>query len=46
MGLATIASGPLFDRFGTQGYLLMAGMSIAGLLGAVRLYSLRHLDPA
>ena len=46
MGLATMASGPLFDRFGTQGYLLMAVMSVAGLAGAVRLYSFKRLDPA
>ena len=24
MGVATLASGPLFDRFGAYGYLLMA----------------------
>lgn len=46
MGAATMASGPLFDRFGAQGYLLMTAMSVAGLLGAVRLYGLRRLDPA
>ena len=46
MGLATMASGPLFERFGSQGYLLMAAMSIAGLIGAVRLYGLKRLDPA
>jgi PPP family 3-phenylpropionic acid transporter len=45
-GLATMASGPLFDRFGARGYLLMAAMSAVGLIGAVRLYSLRRLDPA
>ena len=46
MGLATMASGPLFDRFGAHGYLLMSAMSLAGLIGAVRLYSLKRLDPA
>ena len=46
MGLATMASGPLFDRFGAHGYLLMSAMSVAGLIGAVRLYSLKRLDPA
>jgi PPP family 3-phenylpropionic acid transporter len=46
MGLATLASGPLFDHAGTRGYLLMALMSAAGLAGAVRLYSLKRLDPA
>ena len=45
-GLATMASGPLFDRFGAKGYLLMAAMCAVGLIGAVRLYSLRRLDPA
>jgi len=46
MGAATMASGPLFDRFGAQGYLLMAAMSLAGLIGAFRLYRVRALDPA
>ncbi|HVI33367.1 MFS transporter [Phenylobacterium sp.] len=45
-GLATIASGWLFDRYGAQGYLLMAALCIAGLIGAVRLYGVRRLDPA
>jgi PPP family 3-phenylpropionic acid transporter len=44
-GIATIASGWLFDRWGAQGYLLMAAMSAAGLIGAVRLYGMRRLDP-
>jgi PPP family 3-phenylpropionic acid transporter len=46
MGVATMASGPLFDRFGAQGYLLMSAMCAAGLIGAVRLYGVRKLDPA
>ncbi|HKP78305.1 MAG TPA: MFS transporter, partial [Phenylobacterium sp.] len=46
MGVATMASGPLFDRFGAQGYYLMAAMSAAGLVGAVRLYGMGRLDPA
>ncbi|HZZ34057.1 MAG TPA: MFS transporter [Phenylobacterium sp.] len=45
-GLATLASGPLFDRFGAKGYLLMVAMCAVGLVGAIRLYSLRRLDPA
>jgi PPP family 3-phenylpropionic acid transporter len=45
-GLATMASGPLFDRYGALGYLLMSAMSAAGLMGAMRLYGLRRLDPA
>jgi len=43
-GLATIASGWLFDRYGAQGYLLMSAMSAAGLVGAVRLYGVKRLD--
>ncbi|PZQ63816.1 MAG: MFS transporter [Phenylobacterium zucineum] len=46
MGVATMASGPLFDRFGAQGYLLMSAMSVAGLIGVLRLYGVRRLDPA
>lgn len=45
-GLATMASGPLFDRFGAQGYMLMAAMCLVGLIGAFRLYGVRRLDPA
>ncbi|WP_366501715.1 MFS transporter [Phenylobacterium sp.] len=45
-GLATMASGPLFDRFGAQGYFLMSAMCVAGLIGALRLYGVRRLDPA
>jgi len=45
MGLATMASGPLFDRFGAQGYFLMTLMSALGLIGAFRLYGVRKLDP-
>jgi PPP family 3-phenylpropionic acid transporter len=45
-GLATMASGPLFDRVGSQGYLLMSAMCVAGLVGAVRLYGISRLDPA
>lgn len=39
MGLATLASGPLFDRFGAGGYLAMGLMSAAGLAGAVLLFT-------
>lgn len=45
-GLATMASGPLFDRFGAQGYFLMSGMCAVGLIGAARLYGIGKLDPA
>ncbi len=34
MGAATLASGPLFDRFGAGGYLAMTAVSALGLLGA------------
>ncbi len=43
-GLATLASGPLFDRYGAHGYWLMAAMSAVGLIGACRLYAVRRLD--
>lgn len=43
MGLATLASGPLFDRFGAGGYLLMAAMCAAGLVAGARLYRERRL---
>jgi PPP family 3-phenylpropionic acid transporter len=43
-GVATAASGQLFDGFGARGYLLMAAMSAAGLLGAFRLYGMKRLD--
>ncbi|HEY3949441.1 MFS transporter [Phenylobacterium sp.] len=45
-GIATMISGWLFDRVGAQGYLLMSAMCVAGLLGALRLYGERRLDPA
>ena len=44
MGLATLASGPLFDHFGAKGYLLMAAMCLAGTAGALRLYAIGRLD--
>ena len=37
IGLATLASGPMFDAWGAAGYLAMTAMSAAGLLGALRL---------
>jgi PPP family 3-phenylpropionic acid transporter len=43
-GLATLASGPLFDSIGARGYLAMSGMAAAGLLGALGLYRIRRLD--
>jgi PPP family 3-phenylpropionic acid transporter len=45
-GLATLGSGWLFDHYGARGYWLMAVMCVAGLVGAVRLYGMRRLDPA
>ena len=37
IGLATAASGPLYDRFGAGGYWAMAAMAAAGLLAAAPL---------
>jgi PPP family 3-phenylpropionic acid transporter len=37
IGLATAASGPLYDRFGAGGYAAMAAMSVAGLIAAASL---------
>lgn len=37
IGLATAASGPLYDRFGAGGYWAMAALAGMGLLAAVRL---------
>ena len=37
IGLATAASGPLYDRFGAGGYWAMAAMAAAGLIAAVPL---------
>jgi PPP family 3-phenylpropionic acid transporter len=44
-GLATMASGPLFDHVGAKGYLLMTAMCAVGVLGCLRLYGVRRLDP-
>lgn len=40
IGLATLASGPLFDAYGAGGYLGMTGMTLLGLVAAVVL--IRH----
>lgn len=45
-GVATMASGWLFDRVGASGYLLMSAMCVAGVAGALRLYGDRRLGPA
>lgn len=37
IGLATVASGALYDRFGAGGYWAMAGMATAGLLATLSL---------
>jgi PPP family 3-phenylpropionic acid transporter len=34
IGLATLASGPLFDAFGALGYLAMAALGVLGLIGS------------
>jgi PPP family 3-phenylpropionic acid transporter len=39
-GLATLASGPLFDAFGAHGYLTMALMAGLGVAGAIALTGL------
>jgi PPP family 3-phenylpropionic acid transporter len=44
-GLATMASGPLFDSVGARGYLLMTAMCVVGVAGSLRLYGVRRLDP-
>lgn len=38
LGIATLASGPLFDAFGPFGYLSTAAMALLGLGGAVLLW--------
>ncbi|MFM1959977.1 MAG: hypothetical protein RL588_1494 [Pseudomonadota bacterium] len=43
-GLATLASGPLFDAVGARGYLAMTVMALAGLAGALALYRIRRLQ--
>ncbi|MFN3230202.1 MAG: MFS transporter, partial [Asticcacaulis sp.] len=40
IGLATLASGPLFAAFGSGGYLAMAGMALAGTVGTAWIH--RH----
>ena len=35
IGLATLASGPLYDAFGSGGYLAMAGLAGVGLLAVL-----------
>ena len=37
LGIATLASGPLFDAFGAFGYLATAVMALLGLVGAILL---------
>ncbi len=44
IGLATIASGALYDSVGAYGYVAMAAMSALGLAGALRLYGVKRLD--
>ena len=39
IGLATAASGPLYDRFGAGGYWAMAAVAVAGLIAAAPLRS-------
>jgi len=44
-GLATMASGPLYDHVGARGYLLMTAMCVIGVAGSLRLYGVRRLGP-
>jgi PPP family 3-phenylpropionic acid transporter len=44
-GVATLMSGWLFDHAGVHGYLLMSGMCAVGMVGVLRLYAVRRLDP-
>lgn len=37
IGLATLASGPLYDAVGPRGYLAMSGLALVGLVFALRL---------
>lgn len=37
IGMATLASGPLYDRFGAGGYMAMAAMALVGVVVALRL---------
>lgn len=42
IGLATAASGPLYDAFGLKGYLAMAALALVGGLAGLTLRSGRH----
>jgi PPP family 3-phenylpropionic acid transporter len=44
-GIATLMSGWLFDHAGVHGYLPMSGMCAVGMVGVLRLYTVRRLDP-
>jgi PPP family 3-phenylpropionic acid transporter len=41
IGLATLASAPIFTAYGARGYWAMAGLALMGCLGAVWLYGRR-----
>lgn len=43
LGLATLASGALFDRFGAAGYLAMSGVAGAGLIAGLAMLAMRRL---
>lgn len=45
MGLATMASGPLFDAVGAKGYFAMTGVAAAGVVGACVLISWMRAEP-
>lgn len=46
IGLATVVSGPLYDRFGAGGYWAMAAMALAGLIAAAPLRARLAAAPA
>jgi PPP family 3-phenylpropionic acid transporter len=46
IGLATLASGALFDAVGAKGYLAMAALATFGLIGAVHFARMNRRDPS
>jgi PPP family 3-phenylpropionic acid transporter len=44
LGVATLFAGPLFDAFGSYGYLAMAGVAALGLAGAIALNGRRQMS--
>jgi PPP family 3-phenylpropionic acid transporter len=42
IGLATLASGPLYDAVGPRGYLAMSALALVGMVFALRLLRARR----